>query len=68
VASVEELAGLDGALSAHLLNVCVKVAQAKGVSTSGYRIVTNVGAHGGQTVLHVHFHVLGGRPMTWPPG
>ena len=67
VASVEELAG-DGALSAHLLKVCVKVAQTKGVSTSGYRIVTNVGAHGGQTVFHLHFHVLGGRPMTWPPG
>ncbi len=39
-----------------------------GVDATGFRIVTNCGAHGGQTVEHLHFHLMGGRPMTWPPG
>jgi histidine triad (HIT) family protein len=39
-----------------------------GLDAGGYRIVTNTGADGGQTVLHLHFHLLGGRRMTWPPG
>lgn len=45
-----------------------KVAVAEGIDGSGYRIVFNTGREGGQTVGHVHAHVLGGRPMTWPPG
>ena len=45
-----------------------QVAAAEGIEDSGYRIVFNTGADGGQTVGHVHAHVLGGRPMTWPPG
>jgi histidine triad (HIT) family protein len=44
------------------------VAAAEGIDGSGYRIVFNTGREGGQTVGHVHAHVLGGRPMTWPPG
>jgi histidine triad (HIT) family protein len=44
-----------------------KVASASGLS-GGHRIVTNSGPDGGQSVAHLHFHVLGGRPMTWPPG
>jgi len=44
------------------------LAVADGVADTGYRVVTNVGADGGQTVGHLHFHVLGGRQMTWPPG
>jgi histidine triad (HIT) family protein len=44
------------------------IAAAEGVAESGYRVVTNTGPDGGQTVDHLHFHLLGGRRMTWPPG
>ena len=55
-------------LLAHLLEVCTKVAKEKGLGESGYRIVTNTGRDAGQTVFHLHFHVLGGRHLGWPPG
>jgi histidine triad (HIT) family protein len=57
----------DGLL-AELAALAHDVAVAEGVAGSGYRVVFNTGAHGGQTVGHVHAHVLGGRQMTWPPG
>lgn len=57
----------DFGLVSHLLYVCNLVAQNAGL-IKGYRIVTNVGDDGGQTVFHLHFHVIGGRPMEWPPG
>jgi histidine triad (HIT) family protein len=44
------------------------VARREGVADSGYRVVTNVGRDGGQSVGHLHLHVLGGRPLGWPPG
>ena len=44
------------------------VAQAEGLTESGYRLVLNTGANAGQTVSHIHLHVLGGRAMRWPPG
>jgi len=44
------------------------IAASEGIAESGYRIVTNTGPDGGQTVDHLHFHLLGGRQMTWPPG
>lgn len=50
------------------LHACVRVARALGLEEGGYRVVANVGSDGGQTVPHLHFHILGGRPMTWPPG
>lgn len=68
VQSVQELEHGDSALVGHLLQTCVKLAKEKGISESGYRIVTNSGPHAGQTVFHLHFHLLGGRPMSWPPG
>jgi len=68
VQSVQDFKSNDAPLLAHLLMVCVKLAKEKGISESGYRIVTNSGTHAGQTVLHLHFHLLGGRSMTWPPG
>ena len=58
----------DAALLGHLLIVARKVAEQEGVATTGYRVVTNDGAHGGQSVDHLHLHVLGGRQLTWPPG
>lgn len=58
----------DVGLLGHLLQVCRKVAEHEGIATSGYRIVTNSGDDGGQSVDHLHFHVLGGRALGWPPG
>ena len=63
-----ELSGADPSLAAVLLAEAVAVAVAEGIAQDGYRIVFNSGAQGGQTVPHVHAHVLGGRPMRWPPG
>lgn len=51
-----------------VLALAAAVAQGEGLEDSGYRVVTNVGDDGGQTVHHLHLHVLGGRQMTWPPG
>lgn len=66
--SIAEAATEDAPLLGHLLGVCRKVAADSGLETGGYRVVTNVGEDGGQSVDHLHFHVLGGRPMSWPPG
>ncbi|MCC2642619.1 MAG: hinT [Nitrospira sp.] len=68
VSSVQDCQIQDQALLGHLLLICSRVARLKNVGESGYRIVTNNGTDAGQTVLHLHFHVLGGRHMTWPPG
>lgn len=66
VASIAELE--DMGVAAKLLTVLKKLAKEKGLNESGYRIVVNHGKHGGQAVYHLHFHLLGGRQMTWPPG
>jgi len=58
----------DQVLLGRLLNASTLVAQNKGIAESGYRLVANTGRDGGQTVFHLHFHVLGGRQMMWPPG
>ena len=62
------LAEADPALAGELLRAARAVAESEGIVESGYRLVFNTGAGAGQTVFHVHCHVLGGRPMTWPPG
>lgn len=58
----------DSALLGHLLIVARKLAAEKGLDADGYRVVINNGEKAGQTVFHLHLHVLGGRRMTWPPG
>jgi histidine triad (HIT) family protein len=58
----------DEALLGHLLLTAAQVAKKQGLEDSGFRIVINNGAHGGETVPHLHVHVLGGRQMEWPPG
>ncbi|MCA1957397.1 MAG: histidine triad nucleotide-binding protein [Nitrospira sp.] len=68
VAAVRDCEEQDQTLLGRLLLTCAKVAQLKGVAESGYRIVTNTGKDGGQTVFHLHLHVTGGRRMSWPPG
>ncbi|MDP2344241.1 MAG: histidine triad nucleotide-binding protein [Deltaproteobacteria bacterium] len=60
-ASHEQLLG-------HLLTTARLVAEKKGIAAGGYRIVMNTGENGGQSVYHMHLHVLGGRPLAWPPG
>nr|WP_310889491.1 histidine triad nucleotide-binding protein [Clostridium estertheticum] len=52
----------------HIFMVVTKVVQTLGIAKSGYRIVSNCGEQGGQTVQHIHFHLLGGRLLEWPPG
>ena len=51
-----------------LLHLAARVARDQGLAKSGYRVVVNTNEHGGQTVQHLHLHILGGRQMTWPPG
>jgi histidine triad (HIT) family protein len=65
---VASLASANSGLLDELIGQAHRVATAEGIDGSGYRIVFNTGLDGGQTVAHVHAHVLGGRPMTWPPG
>lgn len=68
VASIQDLGESDQTLLARLLLVCTKVAMDKGLADSGFRLVANTGRNGGQTVFHLHWHVMGGRHMGWPPG
>lgn len=58
----------DGDLLGGLLLFAREVAQAEGIGNQGYRVVLNTNGDGGQTVFHIHAHVLGGRAMHWPPG
>ncbi|MCS6985561.1 MAG: histidine triad nucleotide-binding protein [Leptospiraceae bacterium] len=58
----------DEKLAGRLLMGCVAAAQKLGLFTHGFRLVVNTKNHGGQTVYHLHFHILGGRHMGWPPG
>lgn len=67
IASADELTAADEALVGHVYTVAAKLCAEQGL-TNGYRIVNNCGEDGGQTVQHLHFHVLGGRLLAWPPG
>jgi histidine triad (HIT) family protein len=65
---VAALAAADAALLGEVIAGVQQVAEADGVAETGYRLVFNTGVQAGQTVPHVHGHLLGGRPLTWPPG
>lgn len=67
-ANAADLAAADAALAGRLLAAAGRIAAQEGVADSGYRVVTNTGEGAGQSVAHVHLHVLGGRDLTWPPG
>jgi histidine triad (HIT) family protein len=67
VASLDETAAGDGELLGKLLLTVRQLARDLEIG-EGYRVVTNCGASAGQSVFHIHFHLLGGRPMGWPPG
>jgi histidine triad (HIT) family protein len=62
------LAGSDGGVLTELAVQAHRVAEAEGIAGDGYRVVFNTGPEAGQTVFHVHAHVLGGRRLAWPPG
>ena len=68
IASLNEAEESDAALLGHLLLVAARVAREAGHAEGGFRTVINTGPGAGQTVFHVHVHVLGGRKLTWPPG
>ena len=68
VTSIAVLQDSDVGLVGHLMLAGNKIAKMKGIADAGYRIVVNTGVHGGQSVFHLHLHVLGGRHMAWPPG
>ncbi|MET0645554.1 MAG: histidine triad nucleotide-binding protein [Pyrinomonadaceae bacterium] len=68
VASLNEASEDNEALLGHLLLVAARVAREEGHADGGFRTVVNTGADAGQTVFHIHVHVLAGRTLTWPPG
>ena len=64
-----QCAGTDDAiLLGHLLVTARQIAVTEGIANNGFRLVINAGDNGGQTVDHLHIHLLGGRPLRWPPG
>ena len=66
IRSVSEITGANSSIVGHIFEVIAKLAEEQGLGS--YRVVSNVGAQAGQSVFHLHFHVLSGRDMTWPPG
>jgi histidine triad (HIT) family protein len=68
IESLDVLTSEDKALIGHLHWVAAEVARQHGIHQAGYRTVINTGVLGGQTVFHLHVHLMGGRAMTWPPG
>ena len=68
ITSVDDLTDEDGQLAGKMLLIAKQVASELNLDKSGYRLVINTGREGGQAVNHLHMHLLGGRPMHWPPG
>jgi histidine triad (HIT) family protein len=68
VASALDLTDADGPLLGRLFSVAAEIARQEGIAERGFRLVANVGRWGGQTVDHLHLHLMGGRSFDWPPG
>jgi histidine triad (HIT) family protein len=68
MASLNDLEARDHQLMGRLLEVAGRLAGERGLTDRGYRVVTNTGPDAGQSVGHLHLHLLGGRPLGWPPG
>jgi histidine triad (HIT) family protein len=68
IASAADLTEEHATMLGRLFAVAAKTARDEGIADGGYRLVSNVGRWGGQTVDHLHIHLLGGRPFSWPPG
>jgi histidine triad (HIT) family protein len=68
IASAADLTDEHATLVGRIFATAAGIARSEGIADGGYRIVTNIGEWGGQTVDHLHFHLMGGRAFTWPPG
>ncbi len=68
IASALDLSDADAPLVGRMLAVASDLARSEGIADAGYRLVSNVGAWGGQSVDHLHIHLMGGRAFAWPPG
>jgi histidine triad (HIT) family protein len=68
IESVDTLEAEDEQLIGHIFTVARKLARDEGISTGGFRMITNTGAHGGQSVFHLHVHLIGGQRMKYPMG
>jgi len=68
IASVNDLTVEDELLMGHLFTVARQLARQEGIDQSGYRLIVNTGAHGGQTIFHLHMHLIGGQRMRFPMG
>jgi len=68
IPSLCDIGPLDEALVGHIVQVAAQLAGSEGIAESGFRVVANCGPQAGQSVDHVHFHLLGGRVLGWPPG
>lgn len=66
--SVLDIQSEDHALIGQIFQVAARLAREQGIADSGFRLVVNSGADAGQSVFHLHYHLLGGRQMSWPPG
>ena len=68
IRSAAELTEADAPLLGRLFALAAEIARSEGIAEGGYRVVTNIGTWGGQSVDHLHFHLMGGRKFSWPPG
>ncbi|MSP40303.1 MAG: histidine triad nucleotide-binding protein [Deltaproteobacteria bacterium] len=68
IVSVSDIGEADRELIGRIFQVAARLAREQGIVDSGYRVVVNSGADAGQSVFHLHYHLLGGRQMSWPPG
>lgn len=68
IATINEASAEDSLLIGHMLITAKTIAAQQGIAEDGFRLVMNCNEHGGQTVYHIHLHMLGGRAMSWPPG
>ena len=67
IATLNDIADADQALVGHMIQAAGTIAKQQGFDQNGFRTVFNCNTHGGQTVYHIHLHLLGGKPMGWPP-
>lgn len=68
IATLNDVEEADGPLLGHMMQTAQRLAKQLDISEQGFRTVMNINAEGGQTVFHIHLHLLGGRQMNWPPG
>lgn len=68
IASLNEINEANSHVAAHIAQLIPQIARQLGIAQSGYRVIVNCGRDGGQEIAHLHYHLLGGRSLSWPPG